>query len=38
MTIEQNSFGFWFVMLDGDPIGGGYLDKQSAIEEMEMMQ
>ena len=38
MTVKQSTLGFWFVMLNGDPIGGGCLDKQSAIEEMEMMQ
>ena len=38
MTVKQSSFGFWFIYLNDEPIGGGYLDKQSAIEEMEMMQ
>ena len=38
MEVKQCQLGFWFVYLSGDPIGGGCLDKQSAIEEMEMMQ
>lgn len=38
MTVKQPSLGFWFIFLNGDVIGGGALDKQSAIEEMEMMQ
>ena len=38
MTVKQPSLGFWFVFLGGDVIGGGTLDKQSAIEEMELLK
>ncbi len=38
MTVKQSSFGFWFVFLNGEPISGGTLDKQSAIEEMELLR
>ena len=38
MEVKQCQLGFWFVYLGGDPIGGGYLDKQSAIEEMELLK
>ena len=38
MTVKQSTLGFWFVYLNGDPISGGTLDRQAAIEEMEMMR
>lgn len=38
MTVKQSTLGFWFVMLNGDPISGGTLDRQLAIKEMEMMR
>tara|TARA_R110002012_G_scaffold289912_1_gene483281 strand:- start:504 stop:620 length:117 start_codon:yes stop_codon:yes gene_type:complete len=38
MTVNQSSLGFWYIFLGGDVIGGGTLDKQSAIEEMELLK
>ena len=38
MTVKQSSLGFWYIFLGGDVIGGGTLDKQSAIKEMELLK
>lgn len=37
MTTQLSSFGFWFVMLNGDPLAGGYMTQQEAINEMERL-
>jgi hypothetical protein len=38
VEVKQSSFGFWFIYLNDEPISGGTLDKQAAIEEMELMK
>lgn len=35
LTVHKSSFDFWFVYLNGDPIAGGYITKQQALDEME---